>query len=107
MRLHRFLVPAIAIAAAHAGEPLVLKYPQAAKVWTEALPVGNGRLGAMVFGDMAAEHYQLNEASLWSGAPTNWNNPQAKEILPKGASLRMCRYVDPGRRFRCRNKPEF
>ncbi len=64
-----------------AGEPLTLRYDRPAARWTEALPVGNGRLGAMVFGGMASEHLQLNEATLWSGAPTNWNNPAGPEIL--------------------------
>ena len=66
-----------------AAEPLTLRYDHPAARWTEALPVGNGRLGAMVFGDPAAEHLQLNEDSLWSGAPTDGNNPGAKEILPQ------------------------
>lgn len=65
-----------------ADEAPTLRYDRAATRWTEALPVGNGRLGAMVFGDVANEHLQLNEATLWSGAPRDWNNPAAKEILP-------------------------
>jgi alpha-L-fucosidase 2 len=44
-----------------------LWYRQPAKAWNEALPVGNGRLGAMVFGDPAEERIQLNEETLWSG----------------------------------------
>jgi alpha-L-fucosidase 2 len=63
--------------------PLELRYTQPAVKWTEALPVGNGRLGAMVFGDPASEHLQLNEATLWSGAPRDWNNPDAKVVLPE------------------------
>ena len=63
--------------------PLELRYVQPAGKWTEALPVGNGRLGAMVFGGLANEHLSLNEATLWSGAPRDWNNPGAKEILPQ------------------------
>ncbi len=66
-----------------AAGPLELNYTRAATKWTEALPVGNGRLGAMVFGGAVTEHYQLNEATLWSGAPVDWNNPKAKEVLPK------------------------
>ena len=62
---------------------LQLRYSHPAERWTEALPVGNGRLGAMVFGGVAVEHLQLNEATLWSGAPRDWNNPGAKEILPQ------------------------
>jgi len=54
-----------------AGElPLVLHYDEPAKVWArDALPVGNGRLGAMVFGKVGEERIQLNEESLWAGPP--------------------------------------
>jgi alpha-L-fucosidase 2 len=45
--------------------------------------VGNGRLGAMVFGGVGSEHLQLNEATLWSGGPSDWNNPGARAILPQ------------------------
>ncbi len=63
--------------------PLVLWYKQPAVQWTDALPIGNGRLGAMIFGGMPAERIQLNEDTLWSGAPREWNNPGAKEHLPE------------------------
>ena len=66
-----------------AEEPLRLRYAQPAERWTEALPVGNGRLGAMVFGGVASERLQLNEATLWSGGPKDWNNPGAREVLPE------------------------
>lgn len=60
-----------------------LWYKQPATVWTEALPVGNGRLGAMVFGGTKKELLQLNEAGLWTGGPVQTNvNPQAKTYLP-------------------------
>ena len=49
--------------------PLKLWYRQPATVWNEALPVGNGRLGAMIFGGVQEEHLQLNEQTLWSGGP--------------------------------------
>jgi alpha-L-fucosidase 2 len=61
--------------------PLTLWYRQPASQWVEALPVGNGRLGAMVFGSPDSEHLQLNEDTLWSGAPRDWNNPDAKNHL--------------------------
>ncbi len=52
-------------------------------MWTEALPLGNGRLGAMVFGKVDEELIQLNESSLWSGGPVKTNvNPQAASYLP-------------------------
>ena len=60
-----------------------LWYKQPAAVWTEALPVGNGRLGAMVFGKVNEELIQLNESSLWSGGPVQTNvNPDAPSYLP-------------------------
>jgi alpha-L-fucosidase 2 len=61
---------------------LVLWYRQPAREWTEALPIGNGRLGAMMFGGLAEERLQLNEDTLWSGCPKNWNNPEAQKYLP-------------------------
>jgi len=63
--------------------PLKLWYKQPAKIWEEALPVGNGRLGAMVFGDIKKERIQLNEESLWAGSPINNNNPEAFKNLPE------------------------
>jgi hypothetical protein len=61
----------------------LLWYRRPASAWEEALPVGNGRLGAMVFGGVARERIQLNEDTLWSGGPRDWNNPEAKAWLPK------------------------
>ena len=58
-----------------------LWYKQPATEWTDALPVGNGRIGAMVFGKVDSERIQLNEESLWAGQPINNNNPGAKEHL--------------------------
>lgn len=55
--------------------------------WEEALPVGNGRLGAMVFGEADMEHYQINEESVWSGGPMERINPDAKENLEKVREL--------------------
>jgi alpha-L-fucosidase 2 len=60
---------------------LSLWYKQPAEKWTDALPVGNGRLGAMVFGGIQQERIQLNEESVWAGAPINNNNPGAKAHL--------------------------
>jgi alpha-L-fucosidase 2 len=64
------------------GEKL-LWYRQPATVWTEAIPLGSGRLGAMIFGGVADERIQLNVDSLWDGAPLNADNPKALESLPK------------------------
>ncbi len=57
-------------------------FKQPAKNWNEALPIGNGRLGAMVFGDPIAENIQLNEDSLWYGGYRDRNNPDARTNLP-------------------------
>lgn len=65
------------------GDDLRLWYPQPARKWTEALPVGNGRLGAMIFGTVAEERIQFNEDSLWSGAPQQADNPEALAALPE------------------------
>ena len=67
-----------------AQQNMKLWYQQPASVWTEALPVGNGRLGAMVFGKVDEELIQLNESTLWSGGPVKTNvNPQAPAYLPQ------------------------
>ncbi|MGO4728842.1 glycoside hydrolase family 95 protein [Paenibacillus sp. 2KB_22] len=56
-------------------------YDAPARNWEEALPIGNGRLGGMVFGNIKQEQIQFNEDSIWSGGPRNRNNPDAKEHL--------------------------
>lgn len=61
----------------------VLWYQQSAKVWEEAMPLGNGTLGAMVFGGVADERIQLNESSLWDGYPLDPNDPTSREYLPE------------------------
>lgn len=60
-----------------------LWYRQPAKKWTEALPIGNGRLGAMVFGNTALERIQLNEETVWSGGPYDPTNPKGRAALPE------------------------
>lgn len=67
--------------ATSAAEPLVLWYRQPAKEWVEALPVGNGRIGAMVFGGTTNERIQFNEATLWLGAPQDYSHPGASNHL--------------------------
>lgn len=62
---------------------LKLRYFEPAKVWTEALPLGNGRLGAMHFGGVQAERFQLNEDTLWSGEPELGANEGALTVLPE------------------------
>jgi alpha-L-fucosidase 2 len=62
-------------------ENLELWYKSPAKTWTDALPVGNGRLGGMIYGDFRHENIQLNEESVWAGSKINNNNPQAQAHL--------------------------
>lgn len=65
-----------------AQQPQKLWYKKPARTWTEALPLGNGRLGAMVFGGVQQELIQLNESSFWTGGPVRTNvNPKAYENL--------------------------
>ncbi|MGO4272651.1 glycoside hydrolase N-terminal domain-containing protein, partial [Paenibacillus sp. TAF58] len=54
-----------------------------AKHWDEAFPIGNGRLGAMIFGGPFSERLQLNEDSLWYGGPRDRHNPDALAHLPE------------------------
>lgn len=65
----------------------LLWYDKPATTWTEALPIGNSRLGAMVYGTPATERLQLNEETIWAGRPNNNPNPEAKEYLPKVREL--------------------
>jgi alpha-L-fucosidase 2 len=65
-----------------ARNPHLLWYRAPAKEWTEALPVGNGRIGAMIFGGVAEERLQLNEDTLWAGGPYNPVNPKARQSMP-------------------------
>ena len=74
---------AIAQSAEPQASGLTLWYDKPAREWIEALPVGNGRLGCMVFGGVNAERLQLNEASLWSGSPQDSDNPSALAALPE------------------------
>jgi alpha-L-fucosidase 2 len=69
--------------AATKGGKLKMWYDKPATVWNEALPVGNGRLGAMIYGDPVNEKIQLNEETFWSGGPSRNDNPKALEALPE------------------------
>ncbi|MBE5966152.1 MAG: glycoside hydrolase family 95 protein [Lachnospiraceae bacterium] len=60
-----------------------LWYNNPAGCWEEALPIGNGRMGAMIFGTVETEHIQLNEDSVWYGGYIDRNNPDALKNLPK------------------------
>lgn len=74
------LMPLSVLLAAPAAQP-TLWYTAPAAHWTSALPIGNGRLGAMVFGGAADERLQLNEESVWSGGPYDADNPESAAHL--------------------------
>ena len=65
------------------AEDLKLWYKSPAKIWEEALPLGNSRLGAMVYGTPQREELQLNEETLWGGGPYRNDNPKALAALPQ------------------------
>lgn len=70
-----------------AVSPLKIWFTRPAENWNEALPVGNGRLGAMIFGGIENERLQLNEESVWTGSPRWDANPAARESLQKVRKL--------------------
>ena len=78
--------PAI-LEAAPQDDALILWYDKPAAEWTDALPVGNGRLGAMIFGGPATEQLQLNEDTLYAGSAYDPNNPEALKALPEARRL--------------------
>ncbi|MBQ3079094.1 MAG: glycoside hydrolase N-terminal domain-containing protein [Clostridia bacterium] len=65
----------------------LLWYQDRAHNWNEALPLGNGRLGAMVFAGALDERISVNEDTLWSGGPSFYENPKAKEAFDKAREL--------------------
>ncbi|NQV31340.1 MAG: glycoside hydrolase N-terminal domain-containing protein [Phycisphaeraceae bacterium] len=81
----KFLCVVLSICAmtisAPAATPWMLQYGQPATAWDQALPVGNGRIGGMIFGDPAKEHIQFNEDSLWTGQPQDYQHAGAADVL--------------------------
>jgi len=73
-----------------APTPLKLWYRQPAANWNEALPIGNGRLGAIVFGGPAQERLQLNETTIWGGGPNNNVKPDALPVIRQLRQLLLC-----------------
>ncbi|QEK50870.1 glycoside hydrolase family 95 protein [Pedobacter aquae] len=78
-----FLLGMMASQVAYAQQSQQLWYKQAAAKWTDALPIGNGRLGAMIFAGVTEDHIQFNEETLWTGQPRNYNREGAAAYLPK------------------------
>lgn len=64
-----------------------LWYDRPAQTWTQALPIGNGVMGGMVFGTPAVERIQLNEETIWAGQPNNVCHPEAQKYLPQVRQL--------------------
>ncbi|MDE6779384.1 MAG: glycoside hydrolase family 95 protein, partial [Alistipes sp.] len=82
MKLRLCIVAALLAASIDAAaDDLKLKYSQPAARWVEALPVGNSRMGAMVYGGTAREEIQINEETLWAGGPYRNDNPAARGAL--------------------------
>ena len=79
--------PALATVSGIDAGGMRLWYRQPANEWTEALPLGNGRLGAMVFGGVARERLQLNEDTLYAGGPYDPSNAEALAALPRVREL--------------------
>ncbi|MBX3737784.1 MAG: glycoside hydrolase family 95 protein [Candidatus Didemnitutus sp.] len=78
----------LSVAAHSAGaSDLRLWYQQPASAWVETLPIGNGRMGAMVFGGTATERIQFNEDTLWTGAPHSYHHVGAAKFLPEIRAL--------------------
>lgn len=85
--LAAFLIPATQSRAAESdagasGREMTLWYRQPAEKWLEAMPMGNGILGAMVFGGVARERIALNEGTFWSSRPHDYDNPEAIRYFP-------------------------
>ncbi len=81
-RMKFFLAPLFLMSINLASsQDLKLWYKQPAVKWTEALPIGNGRIGAMVFGGVGKDRIQFNEETLWTGEPRNYNKPGAYKYL--------------------------
>jgi alpha-L-fucosidase 2 len=85
---------ALSVAAGASESDFNLTYDKPAAKWTEALPVGNGRIGAMVFGGTEDERLQINEDTLWGGGPHDYTNPEAYTHLEEIRRLIFAGKVD-------------
>ena len=98
MEMKRFNLFALSVLMVSAlsvkAEELKLWYKAPAKEWTEALPLGNSRLGVMVYGNPANEELQLNEETVWGGGPHRNDNPEG---LPHLAEVRQLIFADKTR----------
>ena len=85
VRLKKFLMALVYMVCSLtvSADELKLWYSRPAAVWTEALPLGNSRLGVMVYGGTDDEELQLNEETMWGGGPYRNDNPKALKALPQ------------------------
>ena len=81
------LLAAATSAAAQSGDRLTLQYAEPARQWVEALPIGNGKMGAMVFGGTVHERIQFNESTIWTGEPHSYARIGASRYLGEIRSL--------------------
>jgi alpha-L-fucosidase 2 len=82
-----FLALMICVSSFAQNNNLQLWYKQPAQKWTHALPIGNGRIGAMIFGGVERDRVQFNEESLWTGEPREYNRKDAYKYLPQIRNL--------------------
>ncbi|WOG82450.1 hypothetical protein DCAR_0101614 [Daucus carota subsp. sativus] len=82
----------VGVEAEEAAKPLKITSFEPAKHWTDALPIGNGRLGGMIWGGVASDTINLNDDTLWTGDPGNYTNPDAPKVLSEVRKL-----VDDGK----------
>lgn len=87
MRKFLLVVVTLLLPLAVKSQEYRLWYDSPAKTWTQALPIGNGVMGGMVFGMPAVEHIQINEETIWAGQPNSVCHPDAREYLPKVRQL--------------------
>ena len=87
MKKHILSIFILAISLTSFANNLKLWYTEPARTWVEALPVGNSRMGAMIFGGIGHEEIQLNEETFWAGGPHNNDSPRLLENLEKIRTL--------------------
>ncbi|XP_026394170.1 alpha-L-fucosidase 2-like [Papaver somniferum] len=82
-----FWNPSLNLSETTSSDPLKVQFTAPAKHWTNAAPIGNGRLGAMVWGGVVSETLQLNEDTLWTGVPLDYTNSEAPKALAEVRKL--------------------
>src|SRR5579871_369781 len=81
--LERLATAASRVSAVDDDAAAVLWYREPAREWLQALPIGNGRIAAMVFGGIVDERLALNHGDVWAGSPHDYANPEALAALPE------------------------